>query len=142
MDDAGAPPDTTAMDLGPVGDGPPEPVACDRQLTERVVLYRWGAHNTVEEGAVVMLEAGKRYAVRLDFYDNEGSALIELSWQTPCASKQVIPTAQLYPTQVPPRCPAPGASTGAGTGLSGTYFDDPELSGVNATRVDPVVDFT
>jgi PKD repeat protein len=30
---------------------------------------------------------------------------------------------------------------GTGTGLTGTYFDDPEFTGPSVTRIDPVVDF-
>ena len=45
----------------------------------------------------VQLEAGKRYDLRLEYYENRGSALVQLLWSAPGLRRQVIPQGQLAP---------------------------------------------
>jgi hypothetical protein len=92
-------------------------------LDERVVMYRWGVHiTTAEERATVVLEAGRKYDLRFEFFDQGSAALARLAWQNSCQTLQVVPRRQLYP--VPPVaavCP-PERAPGTGTGLKVEYF--------------------
>ena len=51
---------------------------------------------------VIALEAGKRYPIVLEQYDNSGNAEAHLSWQSTNQALQIIPQARLFST-VPPQ---------------------------------------
>ena len=55
-----------------------------------------------EDSGTIALEAGKKYDIRVDYYDNTGDASVQLSWTTPGAAKAVVPTSALYPAAVDP----------------------------------------
>lgn len=54
------------------------------------------------------LVADVRYDIKLEYFQNTGSAEAHLSWYSPSQPKQIIPTARLYPATV---TPAPTAIT-------------------------------
>ncbi len=49
-----------------------------------------------ERSGRLQLEAGKKYDIQLDYYENGGLASSRLSWQSARQFKQIIPKAQLY----------------------------------------------
>ena len=55
-------------------------------------------HATSEKQATLKLEAGRAYALRLEFFEQTGAALMRLSWSSPHQRKQLIPAKQLRPT--------------------------------------------
>jgi len=49
-----------------------------------LLIDQWNDHSsTTHTTAAVNLEAGKAYPIKLEFYENAGSAVIQLRWQTP-----------------------------------------------------------
>lgn len=49
-----------------------------------LLIDQWNDHSsTIHTTAAVTLEAGKAYPIKLEFYENTGTALIQLRWQTP-----------------------------------------------------------
>jgi hypothetical protein len=92
-------------------------------LDERVVIYRWGPRlAAAQDSATVVLEAGRKYDLRFEFFDQGSAATARLSWENPCKGRQVVPQAQLYPVPpVPPSCPVERAA-GSGNGLKVEYF--------------------
>ena len=47
--------------------------------------------------AQIALEAGKRHAIGLEYFDNTGNAVARLEWSSPSQGREVIPQSQLYP---------------------------------------------
>jgi hypothetical protein len=110
-------------------------------LDDRVVMYRWGLHATTDESATVNLVAGRKYDLRMEFFDQTGAAWARLAWETPCQPRQVIPVAHFHPEAPPaPTCLAT-AAPGSGVGLSSEYFGDRQLSSSRVTGRDARVDF-
>jgi YVTN family beta-propeller protein len=62
------------------------------------VINNWTDHGpTTDTSPSITLEAGKRYAIVVDYYEKTGGAVMRLSWQKPGASGfSVIPTNRLY----------------------------------------------
>jgi hypothetical protein len=93
-------------------------------LDERVVIYRWGPRITTgQDSATVVLEAGRKYDLRFEFYDQGSAAIARLSWANPCQpTRQPIPKKQLYP--VAPAAPvcAVERAPGSGTGLKFAFY--------------------
>jgi GH43 family beta-xylosidase len=92
----------------------------------RLLIDNWVNQSAVETSAAIPLQAGKRYDIRLDYYDNTGGAQARLSWASPSLAKQVIPSAQLFPS---------------GSGLLATYFDNVDFTAPRAARTDASIDF-
>lgn len=63
------------------------------------LINNWTDHGVTENGANIWLTEGRKYDIRLEFYENTGNAVITLSWLPPGPgqSKQIIPQARLYP---------------------------------------------
>ncbi len=49
-----------------------------------------------ERSGKITLEAGKKYNIQLDYFENGGLASSQLSWSSAKQFKQIVPTAQLY----------------------------------------------
>jgi hypothetical protein len=61
-------------------------------------INNWTNHSAkTDTSAAVTLTAGVRYAITMEYYDNGGQAVAQLSWQLPGASSYVIiPANNLY----------------------------------------------
>src|SRR5688572_28262224 len=58
----------------------------------RKVINNWVGHATTENRGTIALTAGRRYDVRMEFFDNTGEATATLSWSSPSLAKQLVPT--------------------------------------------------
>jgi glucose/arabinose dehydrogenase len=67
----------------------------------RQLVNRWTNHSAIEDRGTITLTAGQRYDIRMEFYENTGSATARLLWSGPSVPKAVIPTARLYPQASP-----------------------------------------
>jgi hypothetical protein len=72
----------------------------------RLVINRWIDQGTADYVAPVDMTAGQIYSIRMEYYENGGGAVAQLSWQSPTLPRQIIPSGWL---QVPVRaiCVAP-----------------------------------
>ncbi|NRR29680.1 putative baseplate assembly protein [Oxalobacteraceae bacterium] len=46
------------------------------------------------------LQAGRKYDLRIDYFEYQGAAAIKLEWQANGLARQVVPTARLYPRDI------------------------------------------
>jgi hypothetical protein len=60
------------------------------------LVNRWTNHAPIEDSGVITLTAGQRYDIRMEFYENGGSATARLLWSGPSTPKAVIPSARLF----------------------------------------------
>lgn len=63
------------------------------------VLDTWDGKNTNNDAllAVANLAAGEKTSIKLEYFDQEGDARIQLQWTPPGQATQIIPEANLYP---------------------------------------------
>lgn len=103
------------------------------------VLQTCRAFTLAAAASPIRLQAGTRYRIRMDMYENTGSATARLLWSGPGIAKQVIPTSQLYPafTQA-----GDGAPINSGAGLTGYYHDNMDFTNQKVIRTDSNVDFS
>ena len=101
----------------------------------QLVIDNWTPHGaTVDTSAALRLEAGRRYAIRLEYFEEEWDATIRLRWQRPGAGGFVaIPAGALRST-------APPAPPGAAEGLRAEYFVGmvPGARAAAVARTEPV----
>ena len=63
----------------------------------QLLIDNWTDHALTENRGTIVLAAGQQYAIRLEYYENQDSARIRLSWSSPSTSKAVIPSSRLFP---------------------------------------------
>ncbi|WP_164010698.1 PQQ-dependent sugar dehydrogenase [Pyxidicoccus trucidator] len=61
----------------------------------RLLIDNWTHHDTTENSATVVLQAGRAHALRMEFYEHTGVANARLFWSSAHQAKQVIPTERL-----------------------------------------------
>jgi hypothetical protein len=67
----------------------------DRQL----VIDNWTDHSAKEDKGTIALQAGQKYDICVDYYENGGEAVAKLLWASLSQPKEVVPTTQLYPAE-------------------------------------------
>ncbi len=59
------------------------------------LIDSWTNQGPTENSGTIRLEAGKQYAIRMEFYDDVGAAVARLAWSHAQQAKQIIPQSQL-----------------------------------------------
>ncbi len=62
----------------------------------RALVDEWNDHGPRTFSGTVFLEAGRRYPIRLEYYENGGGAMVRLEWSSANQTRQVIPESQLF----------------------------------------------
>lgn len=62
----------------------------------QLLVDNWTDHGPTENPGVINLQAGVLYNIKMEYYENAGSATAELFWSAPGLAREVIPTSQLY----------------------------------------------
>jgi YVTN family beta-propeller protein len=72
-------------------------------IDSRLVIDNWTDHGvTIDDSAAISLVAGRRYAVRVEYYERGGDATMRLRWQRPGQpSFETIPVELLAPPATP-----------------------------------------
>ena len=107
------------------------------------IVNNWTTHATKENSGVVSLELGKKYAIKLEYFEKYSGATMKLLWSGPGVAKQVVPQARLYSgsAATPAPTPVPVTNVGAGDGLAATYYDNENFTGATVLRTDRSIDF-
>ncbi len=79
-------------------------------LDGRLVINNWTDHSASDDTASVGLVAGQVYSVRMEWYENTGGAVAQLSWESPTLPRQIIPQGWL---QLPLRAAGPSPAHAA-----------------------------
>jgi hypothetical protein len=91
----------------------------------KLVINNWTDHaGTLNTSAVILLTAGVKYDLRMEYYNAQGGAVARLSWLRPGTTSYVpVPTAQLTPAPGGAVLLADGFDTGLGqwSPQSGTW---------------------
>jgi hypothetical protein len=64
-------------------------------LDGRLLINNWTNHGSTDNVAQVSLNAGQFYLLQMEYYENTGSAVARLSWQSPSIARQTIPAGVL-----------------------------------------------
>jgi hypothetical protein len=67
----------------------------------QLIVNEWIDQGATEWNGSIALAAGQKYPVTMEYYENAGAAVAQLSWSSPSISKAIIPQSQLYPTYPP-----------------------------------------
>jgi subtilisin family serine protease len=131
-------------------------------INNQLVVNHWSDHGASEKSGTIQLTAGVNYAIRVEYYDRSSSAVMRLSWSSPSQTKQVVPQARLFttnvggiqptPTNTPTatltatitRTPTPSLTptvSTTGDGLVGSYYNGVNFNTLRNTKTDRTIDF-
>jgi hypothetical protein len=104
-------------------------------INGQLLVEHWSDHDATEDYATVVLTAGQRYDLWLEYYERSGSAQLQLLWSSPSQAKQIIPQSQLYPSTIELGTLITGTS-GSTDGLS-TVAGTPSLPPSSTSTFEP-----
>lgn len=65
-------------------------------VNNQLIIENWTDHGSTENSKAILLEEGKLYSIRLDYYQNTGVAKIVLKWSAAGLPKAVIPETYFF----------------------------------------------
>jgi len=72
-------------------------------VNDQLLVDQWHDQGATEWSGTIAMSARQRYPITMEYYENGGLAVAQLSWSSPSTGKQIIPATQLYPVHnVPP----------------------------------------
>ena len=72
-------------------------------VDNQLIIDNWTDHAPTEDVAELGMGIGQLVPIKLEWYENGGGAVMQMSWSGPGISKQIIPQAYLYPDDfIPP----------------------------------------
>jgi len=66
-------------------------------VDDELVIDQWVPQPPTESQGSIFLEKGRRYPIRLEYFENGGGAVCQLFWNTARLPREIIPKRQLYP---------------------------------------------
>ncbi len=71
------------------------------------VINNWTDHGSIQNSGSIKLNANQKYDLKLEYYNNKGGAVIQLSWKSPSQPLELIPQSRLYLpiNNIPPTTP-------------------------------------
>ncbi|MEW6304052.1 MAG: PA14 domain-containing protein [Verrucomicrobiota bacterium] len=113
-------------------------------LEGKVIINSWTDRAPTEDNVTVKLEAGKKYPLIVEFYENEGGALARLSWSHSSMAKTIIPPSRVVAKEIKG---LPSLDVGSlpkdAKGVLGTYYRGITLdfAGSGFRKLDENIDF-
>lgn len=65
-------------------------------VNDVLVLENWTDHGSTHDSGTINLKGGQRYPILLEWYENGGGAICQLSWEGPTIPRQIIPSGYLW----------------------------------------------
>ncbi len=73
----------------------------------QLIINNWTDHGNTHDSGEISLIAGQRYEIILEWYENGGGAICELSWESSGIAREAIPSQYLSVERPFPRNPEP-----------------------------------
>lgn len=71
-------------------------------VDEVLLIDQWVPQAATEHSAQFQMEGGKKYPIRIEYFENAGGAVAGLRWSSEHTVKDVVPKWQLFPTIIEP----------------------------------------
>jgi hypothetical protein len=82
-------------------------------VNNQTIVDNWTDHSNTQNSGTIKLTAGQRYDIRLEFYENGGDAVCQLSWSTPTTLRDTIQSQYLWVGEDRPEPRYPNPADGA-----------------------------
>ena len=107
-------------------------------INNQLIIDKWLDDWNIEYAGKIILVAGQKYDIKLEYFENNGGAACKLEWSSASETKQVIPQSQLY--SIPPAANQPPAVALTSPTTNQLYNSIASISmAANATDADGTV---
>lgn len=65
-------------------------------VNDELIIENWTDHGSTHDSGSINLKGGQRYSIKLEWYENGGGAICQLSWEGPMIPRQIIPSGYLW----------------------------------------------
>jgi hypothetical protein len=65
-------------------------------VNHKLIIDNWKAHALTENSGSIGLNAGEKYDLQVEYFNNVGPAAAQLWWSSASVAKSVVPTSRLY----------------------------------------------
>ena len=65
-------------------------------VDDQLIIDNFTRHAATLDTGTIRLEAGQRYDIRLEYFEQTGRAIIQLGWSSASQAREIIPQSQLY----------------------------------------------
>ena len=65
-------------------------------VDSQLLVDQWNDHDPTVHTGQITLQAGQRYDLRMEYYDQTGGAVARLEWSSPSQTREIVPQIQLY----------------------------------------------
>jgi hypothetical protein len=65
-------------------------------VNNTLLIDDWNEHPAAERTGTIALLAGKKYSIKLEYFENLQQASVKLMWSSASQAKEIIPVSQLY----------------------------------------------
>ena len=69
-------------------------------VDNQLIIDRFVNRSSTQDSATIDLVAGKKYDIRMEYYENSGQANASLAWSSDSQSFEIIPSSQLYSASI------------------------------------------
>jgi glucose/arabinose dehydrogenase len=66
-------------------------------VNDFLLIDKWVPQGATEWTGVINFQQGKKYPIRLDYFEEAGAASVKLEWSSAKLSRQIVPKSQLHP---------------------------------------------
>ena len=70
-------------------------------IDNQLIIDKWISDWDIEYSGSITLEAGKKYDIKVEYFEEVGGANIRLRWSSPSQVKQIIPQTYFYSNSLP-----------------------------------------
>jgi glucose/arabinose dehydrogenase len=82
------------------------------------IIDNWTDHSSTENSGTIVLQAGAKYDIRLEYYQGFGDAVARLEWASASQMREVVPQSQLFSISAPVSLTTPAGVTAAAVSTS------------------------
>jgi hypothetical protein len=107
-------------------------------IDNQLIVDKWNSDMGFMDSGKIVLEAGRLYDIKLEFFNNSGNGIVILEWSSKSTGKAVVPSECLYPAEANKY---ESTLPGNGIGLAFEYFDEDNLTNSKSKGIDSTVDF-
>ncbi len=105
-------------------------------VNNRLIVDSWRNQSATNRSGTIALVAGQRYDLRMEYYENSGSAVAQLYWSSPSQPHEIIPQRYLYAAGTAQSLLPPADLIAVGLSESSIYLDWSAVSGATAYLVE------
>ena len=91
-------------------------------VNDQLIIDNFTPHSATVDTGTIVLEAGQRYDIRLEYFERTGNSIVQLAWNSASQAREIIPQSQLYSSNTVSEPPADDPTSDPVNDAPVTYY--------------------